>query len=156
MCIRDRVAGVGWPATLVSGQTLAIGAVALGAALSIPLILRARSGPALIAGATTAALLVVGATWASSATTIARESALNWETWDIRGPAAQASSVRFAWDSNYDGIDFPVARTVVLTVDGPDEPKYWRTSTLDLFTDDHWFDDPLWLGRVEGLSLIHI
>ena len=146
------VAAVGWPATLVSGQTIAIGAVALAAALSIPLILRARSGPALIAGATTAALLVVGATWASSATTIARESALNWETWDIRGPAKEASSVRFAWDSNYEGIDFPAARTVVLTIDGPDEPTYWRTSTLDLFTDDHWFDDPFWLGRVDGDS----
>ena len=40
------VAAVGWPATLVSGQTIAIGAVALAAALSIPLLLRARSGPA--------------------------------------------------------------------------------------------------------------
>ena len=146
------VAGVGWPATLVSGQTIAIGAVGLAAALSIPLILRARSGPALIAGATTAAVLIVGATWASSATTIARESALNWETWDIRGAATDASSVRFAWDSNYEGIDFPADKTVVLTVDGPDEPKYWRTSTLDLFTDDHWFEDLFWLGRVDGDS----
>jgi len=141
------VAGAGWPATLVSEQAVITGGLALAAALSIPLILRARSGQALLAGGVTAALVVFGATWASSVTTLARESALNWEAWDIRGPVAQAATVRFAWDSNYDGVRFPDTKTVVLTVDGPDEPKYWRTSTLDLFTADHWFEDLHWLGR---------
>jgi transglutaminase-like putative cysteine protease len=144
------VAGVGWPATLMSSESVAIGALVLAAALSIPLILRARSGPALVAGATTAAVVVSGAAWASSATTVAREAALDWETWDIRGDAVQATTVRFAWDSNYDGIRFPAKKTVVLTVEGPDSARYWRTSTLDLFTDDHWFEDLLWLARVEG------
>jgi transglutaminase-like putative cysteine protease len=144
------VAGAGWPATLVGGQAVAVGALALAAALSIPLMLRVRSGPALLVGLATGALVVVSASWASSATTIARESALNWETWDIRGPAREAESVRFAWDSNYDGVTFPATKTVVLTVEGPDEPKYWRTSTLDLFAADHWFEDLLWLGRVDA------
>ena len=27
-------------------------------------------------------------------------------------------------------------------VKGPERAQYWRTSTLDLFTDDHWFEDP--------------
>ena len=38
------VVGVGWPATLVDGGSVAIGALALAAALSIPLVLRVRSG----------------------------------------------------------------------------------------------------------------
>jgi len=146
------VAGAGWPATLLSVQAVAVGALALAAALSIPLILRARSGPALLAGGAAAALVVVGASWASSATTLARESALNWEAWDIRGSDKPVSSVRFVWDSNYDGIEFPAAKTVVLTIEGPSEPSYWRTSTLDDFADGHWFEHLLWLGQVEGDS----
>jgi transglutaminase-like putative cysteine protease len=144
------VAGVGWPATLVSAQSVAIGALALAAALSIPLILRARSGQALVAGVAAAAVVVSGAAWASSATTVAREAALNWETWDIRGAPVQASTVSFAWDSNYDGIRFPAKKTVVLTVEGPDRARYWRTSTLDLFQGDHWFEDLFVLARVEA------
>ena len=145
------VAGAGWPATLVDGQAVAIGAVALAAALSIPLILRVRSGPSLVAGMTAAVLVVAGAAWASSATTVAREAALDWESWDFRGLPAQATGVRFAWDSNYDGIEFPPTKTVVLTVEGPDSARYWRASTLDLFVGDHWYED-LWRTRVEGSS----
>src|SRR5262249_61220009 len=44
------VAGVGWPATLIGGRTVAIGAVALAAALAIPLIVRASSVRSLAAG----------------------------------------------------------------------------------------------------------
>jgi len=146
------VAGVGWPATLVGGQAVAVGALGLAGALSIPLILRVRSAPALVVGAATAAVVVAGAAWASSATTVAREAALNWEAWDIRGAPVQATSVRFVWESNYDGIRFPPTKTVVLTVEGPDRARYWRTSTLDLFTDDHWFEDLLWLNRVKGAT----
>lgn len=144
------VAGAGWPATVMSDQAVLIGALALAAALSIPLIARARSGPALLAGSVTAALVVFGASWASSATTIARESALNWETWDIRRTPDEVTSVRFVWESNYGGIEFPAEKTVVLRIQGPDEPKYWRASTLDLFTDDHWFESLLWLARADG------
>ncbi len=143
------VAGVGWPATLMSGDAVAIGALALAAALSIPLILRARSGPSLVAGAAVAAAVVSLAAVASSATTVAREAALDWQTWDIRGPATQVTGVRFVWDANYEGISFPPTRTVVLTVEGPDSAQYWRTSTLDLFTSHHWFEDLFWLGPVE-------
>jgi transglutaminase superfamily protein len=143
------VAGAGWPATLVGGQAVTIGALALAAALSIPLVLRVRSGPSLLAGAGTAALIVSGAAWTSSATRIAPEAALNWQAWDLRGTPVLATGVRFAWDSNYDGIRFPETKTVVLTVEGPNRAKYWRTSTLDLFTDDHWFEDLFWLERVD-------
>jgi hypothetical protein len=146
------VVGAGWPATLLEGEAVAIGALALAAALSIPLILRARSGPSLVAGVALTAVVVSGAAWASSATTIAREAALDWQNWDLYGVPAQATGVRFAWDSNYEGIRFPPTETVVLTVEGPNSARYWRTSTLDLFTDDHWFEDLLWLARVEGDS----
>ena len=44
------VAGVGWPATLLGGQAIAAGAVALAAALAIPLILRATSVRTVLAG----------------------------------------------------------------------------------------------------------
>lgn len=146
------VAGAGWPATLAGGREVAIGALALAAALSIPLALRARSGPSLVVGAAAALIVVLGAAWASSATTVAREAALNWQAWDIRGTPIEASTVRFAWDSNYDGIRFPPTETVVLSVEGPDRARYWRTSTLDLFTEDHWFESHLWLGRVDSGS----
>jgi transglutaminase-like putative cysteine protease len=141
--------GAGWPATLVGGDAVALGALALAAALSIPLVLRVRSGRSLAVGTLAAGLVVVGAAWASSATTMAREAALDWESWDLYGTSTRATGVRFAWDSNYEGIRFPRQKTVVLTVEGPDRARYWRTSTLDLFTDDHWFESLLWLARLE-------
>jgi transglutaminase-like putative cysteine protease len=150
------VAGIGWPATLLGGRAVAVGALALAAALAIPLILRAASARAALAGVAIAALVVVGAAGTSSATTLGADAALDWETWDIRDPAERATSVRFVWESNYDGVRFPATRTVVFTVDGPSQPVYWRASTLDLFTDDHWFENLLWLGRVEGGSRVRL
>jgi hypothetical protein len=147
------VAGAGWPATILGDeQTVALGALALAAALSTPLILRVRSGVSLVAGMAASVLVVIGAAWASSATAVARDAALNWESWDFSGVPAEATGVRFVWDSNYDGIEFPPTKTVVLTVQGPDRARYWRVSTLDLFASDHWFEDLLWLSRLDGDS----
>jgi transglutaminase-like putative cysteine protease len=148
------VAGVGWPATLLGGTAVAVGAVALGAALSIPLVLRASALRTAVAGAMVGALVVGVAAWTSSATTLAREAVLDWESWDIRGGASQASQVRFAWDSNYEGIDFPTERTVVLTVKGPEQATYWRASTLNLFSEEHWFEHLLWITRVDSGSRV--
>jgi len=135
------VAGAGWPATLVGGREVAIGAFALAAALSIPLVLRSRSGPSLVAGAATAALVVGAATWASSASTFAASAVVDWEKWDFRGIPARALGVRFVWEGRYDGISFPPTRTVVLEISGPTRAEYWRASTLDLFTSDRWIED---------------
>ena len=143
------VAGVGWPATLLGGQAIAAGAVALAAALAIPLILRATSVRTVLAGGAIGALVVVGAAWTSSATTLARDAAVDWETWDIRGQGRQASEVRFIWDSNYEGISFPSEKTVVLRVDGPSAPHYWRTTTLDVYDENHWFERLFWLEQVD-------
>jgi transglutaminase-like putative cysteine protease len=143
------VAGVGWPATLSGGSAIAFGTAALVAGLAIPLILRVGSLRALAAGTAIAALVVVGAASASSVTTLGREAAFDWESWDLRGPSHEVSSVRFVWDSNYDGISFPPTKTVVLRVEGPTAPYYWRATTLDLVSDGHWTEDPFWLGQVD-------
>ena len=143
------VAGAGWPATLVGEDAVLLGVLALAAALSIPLVLRVRSGSALVAGVAAATAVVAGATWASAATNVAREAALSWETWDFTSVGAQAPGVRFAWNANYDGIEFPATKTVVLEIEGPLEARYWRTSTLDVFVDDRWLESHLWLGRVQ-------
>jgi hypothetical protein len=149
------VVGAGWPATILGdGQVVALGALALAAALSTPLLLRVRSVSSLVAGMAASVLVVASATWASSVTTVARDAALNWESWDFTGVPAEATGVRFAWDSNYDGIEFPPTKTVVLTVEGPERARYWRTSTLDLFASDHWFEDLLWLSRVDEDSRV--
>ena len=146
------VAGVGWPATLLGGEAIAFGTLALAAALAIPLILRVSSIRTLVAGSAIGMLVVVGAASTSSATSLARDAVLDWETWDIRGTTSQASSLRFAWESNYDGFEYPKERTVIFTVKGPQQATYWRASTLNAFTEDHWFEQLLWLGRVEGGS----
>ena len=146
------VAAVGWPATLAGWSAVAFGVAALAAALAIPLVLRASSARTFVAGIAIAALVVMSAAAASSATTLARDAALDWNTWDIRGPARQANAVKFIWNSNYDGIHFPTEKTVVLRIDGPDSPHYWRTTTLDVFTRDHWFEDLYWLEQVDADS----
>jgi transglutaminase-like putative cysteine protease len=143
------VAGVGWPATLSGGSAIAFGTAALVAALAIPLVLRVGSLRALAGGTAIAALVVAGAASASSMTTLGRDAALDWESWDLRGPAREASSVRFVWDSNYDGISFPLTKTVVLRVEGPTAPYYWRATTLDLVSDGHWSEDLFWLDQVD-------
>jgi protein-glutamine gamma-glutamyltransferase len=143
------VAAIGWPATLLGGRAVAVGALALAAALAIPLILRATSGRAVLVGGLVAALVVVGAAGTSSATTLGTDAALDWETWDIRGAQKRATDVRFIWDSNYEGISFPAERTVVLRVEGPSSSNYWRTTTLDQFADDRWLENLFWLEQVD-------
>ena len=143
------IAGVGWPATLLGGTAIVAGAVALAAALAIPLILRVTSARAALVGGAIGVLVVLGAAVTSSTTTLARDAAVDWETWDIRGQGRQASEVRFIWDSNYEGIEFPSEKTVVLRVDGPSTPYYWRTTTLDVFDDNHWFERLFSLEQVD-------
>ncbi len=134
------VGAAGWPATLVSDSGVATGALALAAALSIFLVLRARSVPGLAIGAVAAGLVVAVAAWASTATTVVRGAVLEWENWDLRGLPARALGVQFVWDAHYDGIRFPRTETVVLEIQGPERAQYWRASTLDVFTADRWLE----------------
>lgn len=146
------VAAVGWAATLLTGDAVPIGAFALAAALSIPLVLRSRSTRTLAVGAGAAGIVVAASALVAANTSLARGSALDWESWDIRGPARQATAVRFVWEANYRGIRFPREKTVVLRIEGPELPNYWRTTTLDTFSDDHWLEDLFWLGQVDRES----
>lgn len=135
------VAAAGWPATLVSSDEIALGVLALGAALSIFIALRVRSPGAFAVGTLTAALVMTGAAWVSTVTAFAPQAALEWEKWDFRGLPAKALGVRFVWDANYDGISFPATETEVLEIKGPERAQYWRASTLDLFTADRWIEE---------------
>ena len=104
----------------------------------------------LAAGTAIAALVVAGAASASSMTTLGHRAALDWESWDLRGSAHELSSVPFVWNSNYSGISFPPTKTVVLRVEGPTLPYYWRATTLDLVSNGHWSEDLFWLDQVDG------
>jgi transglutaminase-like putative cysteine protease len=146
------VAGVGWPATLAGIDAIGLGVLALAAALAIPLVLRASSFRTLAVGTAVGALVVLGAASASSATTLGGKPALDWESWHLQGHPPEAQSVRFVWDSNYEGISFPPKKTVVLRISGPTVPHYWRSTTLDLFSDNHWIEDLFWLDQVDHES----
>jgi protein-glutamine gamma-glutamyltransferase len=134
------IVGAAWPATLLGEGAVLVGALALGAALSISVVLRARSVSMLAAGTALAALVVAGAAWTSSATTFSREGVLDWETWDFGQDSALATGVQFVWDANYEGISFPRTETPVLRIRGPEDAQYWRASTLDAFFDHRWYE----------------
>jgi hypothetical protein len=135
------VAGAGWPATLLDDAAIAVGTLALAGALSIAVVLRARSTRTLVGGVAVGALVVAGAAWVSSATSFTREAVVDWQAWNVRGAAPRALGVRFVWDAQYDGIAFPPVTTEVLRISGTDRAQYWRASTLNAFIAHRWFED---------------
>ena len=149
------IAGAGWPATLLDDAAVAVGTLALAGALSVALVLRARSVRTLVGGLVVAALVVGGAAWVSSATSFTREAVVDWQAWNVRGPAPRALGVRFVWEARYDGIAFPPTTTEVLRIRGSSRAQYWRASTLDEFIADRWYEDPsLVLSRGTGKRLV--
>ena len=149
------IAGAGWPATLMDDAAIAVGALALAGALSIALVLRARSTRTLVGGVAVGALVVASAAWVSSATSFTREAVVDWQAWNVRGPAPRALGVRFVWEAQYDGISFPPTATEVLRISGTQRAQYWRASTLDEFIADRWFEDPSFvLSRTQGGPLV--
>jgi Transglutaminase-like superfamily/TgpA N-terminal domain len=149
------IAGAGWPATLLDDAAVAVGTLALAGALSIALVLRARSVRTLVGGLVVAALVVGGAAWVSSATSFTREAVVDWQAWNVRGPAPRALGVRFVWEARYDGIAFPPTTTEVLRITGSSRAQYWRASALDEFIADRWYEDPsLVLSRGTGKRLV--
>jgi transglutaminase-like putative cysteine protease len=132
------IAGAGWPAALYPVESIAIGAMILAAALWVLAGLRtARPLPALAAGT----VLVLAAAGASTSAALARDGVLAWERWDLNGTSRQVS-VKYVWDANYGGIEFPKQKTTVLRIRGPQRGLYWRATTLDQFTADRWIEDP--------------
>ena len=134
------IAGAGWPATLLADGRSAIGALALAAALSIPLVLRARSLRALAAGRRRRARRRRRSVGVLRTTLHARGCARLAELGHGE-PGRRRAHVRFVWDAQYDGIAFPADDDVVLRIYGPDRAQYWRVSTLDAFIADRWFED---------------
>ena len=145
-------AGVCWPATLLDAGAATIGVVALAGVLWIFLTRRVRSFGTLAVGAAVSCAVIAGAVWVSTATSFARDAALEWQSWDFRGVPARALGVRFVWNASYDGISFPPTKTIVLEIRAADRPEYWRASTLDLFTADRWIEDlsPVLIGDTVG------
>ena len=135
------IAGAGWPATLYPSSGIALGTMILVAALWVLAGLRAsRPAPALVAGA----VVVLVAAGASSSAAVAKDGVLAWEQWSPGGIIGDPVSVRFVWNANYGGIEFPKKRTTVLRITGPKRGLYWRATTLDQFDSDSdgWIENP--------------
>jgi transglutaminase-like putative cysteine protease len=131
------LAGAGWPATLLSSESISYGAVILTAALWILAGLRVeRPTLALAAGA----LVVAAAAGVSTTAAVAKEGVIDWQRWDPYGAPDAPVSVSYVWDANYGGIDFPSEKTTVLRITGTERKLYWRATTLNRFTDDHWIE----------------
>ena len=142
------IAGAGWPAALYPSQSIALGAMILVGALWVLAGMRAsRPAPALVAGA----VLVAVAAGASSSAAVAKDGVLSWEQW-APGGIGEPVSVRFVWNANYGGIEFPKKRTTVLRITGPKRGLYWRATTLDNFASDSdvWIENPTPLSTGEA------
>jgi transglutaminase-like putative cysteine protease len=135
------VAGAGWPATILPGNDdLGRGAFVLAAVLALVAWLRPearRAPPQILVGIG----IVVVALLASSSGAIAKGQFVDWENWDFYNKPGKPVNVEYVWRANYDGIEFPKDRTRVFTVQAPARSVYWRATTLDAFTDDHWDED---------------
>jgi protein-glutamine gamma-glutamyltransferase len=135
--------GAGWPATLLAGgNELGRGTAILVVVLVLLAGLTERpSRFALVAAAT----VIAGALALSSSPAVAKSAFLDWQHWDFYTRPQKAVSVRYVWDSRYDGISFPRKRTTVLTIRAPRRPFYWRATVLDRFDGTRWLERP-WRG----------
>jgi protein-glutamine gamma-glutamyltransferase len=134
--------GVGFPAVLLEDAhsfrlgLLALTAVLFASVLSTVRDLR-RSGAIVALGA-----VVVGASGGLAAAGLTPGAAhVEWRGWDPFAGSGRVVDVRYVWDANYTGIDFPTRPTVVLRIRAPKEAQYWRVSTLETFDDDRWIEN---------------
>ena len=134
-------AGLGWPATVMPDRnTLAMGALGLAAALWPVLVASLPDRRGVVPGAAALVLVVVAGLVAAGAGAKPSRAALDWQSWDLFGESRVGRVVALVWSSNYSGIDFPSQKTTVLEVTAPHRALYWRASTLDLFSSDHWVE----------------
>jgi transglutaminase-like putative cysteine protease len=144
------VLGAGWPATLVDERApLAVGALVLASALWLLLLSRPDARRGVVPGVVVSAAVVALAATASTSSALSREPVVDWQQWDLYDPPASQIGVRYVWDANYGGIEFPDEETVVLRVEAPRRAQYWRASTLDTFIADRWIENlyPVALGE---------
>ncbi|HEU5065593.1 MAG TPA: transglutaminase domain-containing protein [Gaiellaceae bacterium] len=137
------VAGAGWPATIMpGGDDLGRGAFVLAAVLALVAWLQPEEGrrapPQILVGFG----IIVAALVVSSSGAVAKGQFIGWENWDFYNEPGKPVEVGYVWRSNYDGIDFPKDRTRVFTVKAPPRSTYWRATTLDVFSDDRWDEEP--------------
>ncbi|MDQ3859235.1 MAG: DUF3488 and transglutaminase-like domain-containing protein, partial [Actinomycetota bacterium] len=136
--------GAGWPATMAStwlatSRPLLTGALILAAALAL-LFLLGSGTRGVVHAAAVGLLLVAVSVGFSTSDAVAKRGFVDWDSWDFYDRPDDPVSVRYVWDSNYDGIHFPEKRTVVLRikVEGPRRSLYWRATTLDEYTGQIW------------------
>ena len=132
--------GAGWPATLLAGHELLRGAALLAGLLFLLVGLRER--PRALGYAPVAGLaVVVVALLASSSPALARHGFVNWQSWDFYTRPAKPVSVSYVWSSDYSGLTFPRKQTVVLRIEAPSRPQYWRAVTLNDVIAGRWLED---------------
>jgi transglutaminase-like putative cysteine protease len=150
------VAGAGWPATIMPGDDdLGRGAFVLAAVLALVAWLRPegrRAPPQILVGLG----IIVVALVVSSSGAVAKSQFIGWENWDFYNKPGKPVEVGYVWRSNYDGIDFPKERTRVFTVKAPARSTYWRATTLDVFSDDRWDEEPYPLYSDESESPVRL
>jgi transglutaminase-like putative cysteine protease len=135
------VGGAGWPATLVDGRSpLAVGALILAAALWLLVLSRPRARRWELPSVIVAAAVVVLAATASTSSALSRDAIVDWQSWDLYDPPGLPLAVRYIWDANYTGIEFPEEPTTMLRVKAPRRALYWRASTLDTFDSHRWIE----------------
>ena len=134
--------GIGFPARLLEdANALGLGALALGAVLWAMLAGDVRSIRRLVPGVALGAAVLVAAVAAASAGVTPSEARVDWRGWDPFAGSGRSASLRYVWDANYEGIEFPARPTVVLRVRAPKRAEYWRISTLETFAADRWIEN---------------
>jgi transglutaminase-like putative cysteine protease len=134
--------GAGWPATLLpGGNDLLRGVLILGGALVLIAGLSTLEGRVFVRGLAAVGAVCIAALVASSSPAVAKEEFLDWKDWDFYTKPENPVGVRYVWDANYDGIDFPKKKTVVLEIEAPPRSLYWRATTLDEFDGTGWVED---------------
>jgi protein-glutamine gamma-glutamyltransferase len=140
------VAGVGWPATLMPGDSpLLAGSLAFVGVLAILFLLRGGGRPARGIGQAAAAgvALVAVAALASTSDAVAKTAFLSWQSWDPYDSPDEPVAVTYVWNSHYLGIEFPEKETTVMRVkvSGARRSLYWRATTLDSYSGQGWNEE---------------
>ena len=134
--------GIGFPARLLQDvNALTLGALALGAVLWALLAPDLRGARRAVPGIAVGAAVLVVAVTAASAGVSPSEGQVDWRGWDPFAGGGRTASLRYVWDANYEGIEFPARPTVVLRVRAPKRAEYWRVSTLETFAADRWIEN---------------
>jgi protein-glutamine gamma-glutamyltransferase len=147
------VAGAGWPTTLLPGsRPLVAGAVLLGAALAViaGLSPAVRLREAALAGGVAAAAAVALA----SVPAVAKGGFLAWEKWDPYTSLERQVSVTYVWDTSYRPLTWPKKKTVVFRAQAAPVSRYWRATTLDVYSGESWIEYPHPLHRDPPFSLL--